>query len=428
MGISSEYQETIDYLFAQLPMYQRTGKEAFKKDLSNIKALLDHLDHPERGIRFVHVAGTNGKGTVSHMIAAMLQAAGYRTGLYTSPHYVDFRERVKVNGVLIEPDFVVRFTKWMKEEMQRINPSFFEISVAMALSYFRDMEVDMAVIETGLGGRLDSTNVVDPVMSVITNISLDHMDMLGDSIYAISCEKAGIIKDLRPVVIGRYQKECDEVFFFKAALMEAPLRFASLRWRVDRRNNQFFFEGKRGCKHHVPMDFPSSPFLAENAITALETVHWMKELDVLAIDEEAIQAGLIQFKELTRYIGRWQVLGRAPLILTDSAHNYEAVKSVINWIVQSGFANLHLVVGFVADKDLKSIFEILPSSANYYFVAADVPRALPADRLQKFAQEYGLRGAAYSSVEKGFAAAVDGAGKEDLVYIGGSSFVVAEVL
>ncbi len=409
-----DYPATLDYLFTRLPMYQRQGDAAMKKDLTNIRLLLAELGNPERRLRFVHVGGTNGKGTVSHLLAAALQAHGFRVGMYTSPHYKDFRERIKIDGIFISEADVVAFTDRIRPAIARIEPSFFEITVAMALDYFARAQVAWVILEVGLGGRLDSTNVVDPVLAVITNIGYDHMQFLGDTLPEIAGEKAGIIKPARPVVIGETQAETEPVFRKTAEERGASIRFA------DREARPVFDTDLRG------------PFAGKNLQTAWIALLALDATGSLNLEEARVAYAFAHVAELTYYIGRWQTLSdEGPLILADSAHNGEGLRPVLERLEQAGHARggaLHLVVGVVNDKDLSKALPLFPTDAVYYFVKADIPRGLAADQLRAAASAYGLHGEAYASVSSGYAAARAAAAERDIVFVGGSIFTVAEVL
>jgi dihydrofolate synthase/folylpolyglutamate synthase len=420
-------------------MYQRSGPVAMKKDLTNIRLLLEELDHPERKLRFVHVGGTNGKGTVSHLIAGALQALGLRTGLYTSPHYRDFRERIKVDGKLIEEKEVIDFVARMELAIERIEPSFFEITVAMALEFFARTQVQWVVLEVGLGGRLDSTNIVDPVLSVITNIGYDHMDLLGDTLEAIAGEKAGIIKADRPVVIGLTQGETEPVFRQKVREVGAPIVFADQVYdvranynRADDYTRQWLFAGEA----IPPLDFPfpvalQGPYVRENHRTAIAALLRLHEDGHLNLDPEAVKRAWLDLPKLTHFIGRWQILQDQPLVIADSAHNEAGLGPVIDLLNEQNAyrkGHQHFVIGVVNDKDLHHILPLFPTNASYYFVKADIPRGLPAEDLQLAAEEHRLIGDTYGSVVLGYRAALRAARDHDLVFVGGSVFTVAEVI
>lgn len=419
------YEETLEYMYRQLPMYQRQGKSAFKKDLTNIKALLSEIDNPHKSFPSIHIAGTNGKGTVSHMIAAILQEHGWKVGLYTSPHYMDFRERIKVNGTWAPEDFVTSWIKDHEELIERVMPSFFEITVAMAFDYFKKKEVDIAVIETGLGGRLDSTNVVTPKLSVITHISLDHQNMLGDTIYQIAGEKAGIIKKDTPAVIGRFQESCDHVFIKKAKEMNSPISWASVDIDSKRSESTSLFISQRAT-YQIPNHKYESPFLDENRRTAIRAIEVFDKDE--QIKTSTIELGLSNFTQLTKYIGRWQIISDAPLCITDSAHNEDAFNKVMKKLQKIERQKLHMVIGMVADKDVDKLLRSLPEEAEYYFTKAKIPRALDSTLLAEQATKYGYSGCTYDDVISAYQAAAQSASKNDLIYVGGSSFVVGDLL
>ncbi len=403
------YSDTIHLLFSQLPMYQRQGAAAYKADLSATHQLMEMADHPERGFKSIHVAGTNGKGSVSHLTASALQEQGYKVGLYTSPHLKDFRERIRVNGEMIPESMVVQFVEHYEVQWQSIKPSFFEITVLMAFEYFNYAEVDIAVIETGMGGRLDSTNVVLPELSVITNIGFDHTQFLGDTIEKIAGEKAGIIKNEVPVVIGPSREEAKSVFSTKATEMGSKIHFVE--------------------ENEVPV-FESDligPYQEENLRTALLALKVLKSKG-WELDEEAVRRGFLNVKTNTGLRGRWDILGERPLCIADCAHNAAGFEIVLNELPKMNYHNLHFIIGMVGDKDVDSVLSMLPKEANYYFCAADIPRALPAEILAEKAQNKSLRGETFSSVKKAYEAAHLYAKPEDCIYVGGSVFVVAEVI
>lgn len=424
----ASYQAALDYLYYQLPMYQRQGPKAFKKDLKNIQVLCEQLNNPQSKLTCIHIAGTNGKGSTSHYIAAMLQAAGYRVGMYTSPHYKDFRERIKIDGAFIPKKRVVEFVDWIKENVT-IQPSFFEITVAMAFHFFHEEAVDIAVIETGLGGRLDSTNVVHPILSVITNISLDHTNFLGNTLPAIAGEKAGIIKHNTPVLIGRHQTECAEVFESKATQNNATLTWAEEVFHIRESANCTNIESKNDrWKYAIDKKQFTPEYTVENMRTALAAIDMLHQENLLSIPKTARQRGLDHVHDLTYFIGRWMMLGQDPLVIADSAHNKDGLTLAMHALQNYNYRQLHVVLGFVFDKDIGPALQLFPKDATYYFAKADIPRGLDATKLKEAASEYGLRGKAYTSIRRALAAAKRRANPGDLIYVGGSIFTVAEVI
>lgn len=409
------YKESLDYLYSQLPMYQRQGKSAFKKDLTNISLLCEHFHDPHNGFASIHIAGTNGKGTVAHMLAAVFQEAGLRVGLYTSPHYKDFRERIKINGEYIPKRKVSRFVKLVKERVADIRPSFFEITVAMAFFYFKNEQVDLAIIETGLGGRLDSTNIITPQLSIITNISLDHQSMLGDTIREIANEKAGIIKKGVPVLIGERQVETTKIFEEAAIEKNAKIYFAD-----DLDNGIGVEEGQK----LIP-----NPYEAINSKTVRAAVAiWNKEKLGIRIGESMVNTALKSYKSTTNYIGRWEILNERPLIIADSAHNESGISILVNQLLKSYKPhNMHFVIGFVKDKPLNKVLSLFPTQSTYYFCHAKIARALPSQDLQRSASNYNLKGKTYASVKEAVSAAQSLAHKDNIVIICGSIFVIGEL-
>ena len=410
-------------------MYQDKGNIAIKKDLKNIRLLTTQLGSPQESFPSIHIAGTNGKGTTAHLISAIFQARGQKVGLYTSPHYLDFRERIKVNGEYVPKKFVVNFVTRIKDAIEDINPSFFEITVAMAFSYFQHQGVDIAVIETGLGGRLDSTNIIDPVLSVITNISLDHTQILGSDHYSIAAEKAGIIKPHRPLVIGAYQSSCDHVFIQAALNNKCPISFASINWTVSKENDDhYLFTGKWTKKNYLIPISNLSPFDLENIITCMEAIHVYHKSDTNSIDEKSILNGISEFRRLTSYTGRWQVLGKAPLIIADSAHNPQALKIVLKSLRSLNIKKKHFVLGFVKGKDIGEILRLFDPQDEYYFTQPSVARRLESSELLRYSDELKMNGSKYENVDRALAEARKNANNDDLIYVGGSSFIVADVL
>ncbi|MCG8326557.1 MAG: bifunctional folylpolyglutamate synthase/dihydrofolate synthase [Chitinophagales bacterium] len=412
-------------------MYQRVGSAAFKKDLTNIIALCEQLGQPHQQFKSIHIAGTNGKGSSAHMLAAILQAQGYKVGLYTSPHYKDFRERVKVNGSLMPESYVTDFVEQHKDAFEQIQPSFFEITVAMAFDYFAKAKVDIAVIEVGLGGRLDSTNIIQPIVSVITNISFDHQQFLGNTLKAIAGEKAGIIKEKIPVVVGETHPETKEVFLDKAKAFNAEIVFADQHYEVvlqeDLLDTTLYKVYRNGKEYYDKLEVQvRGPYQYKN----LQTVFQLLELlptDV-EVSEAAIIKGLNNVQKLTYFIGRWQLLGTEPVILCDSAHNEAGLQYMQEGLNKIPHRQLHMVIGMVADKDVSKALSMFPVDAQYYFAKPAIPRGLDQNKLLKYAQEAGLSGMAYESVGDALAAAKTKATRDDLIYVGGSIFVVAEVI
>jgi len=426
------YQETIDYLFAKLPMFSRIGAAAFKKDLVNIQKLCDFLNDPHKKFRSVHVAGTNGKGSVSHMLAAILQTAGYKTGLYTSPHLKDFRERIKIDGEMVSQEFIIDFTQRIKVISEKIEPSFFEITVAMAFEYFVEQEVDIAVIETGLGGRFDSTNIITPELSVITNIGWDHMNILGDSLEKIAFEKAGIIKQNVPVIIGDVLPETEKVFIDIAAERSAVISIAAdvrqaINWYWRKHELIVEVARKPRTDHQVyHLDLPGI-YQTKNLLTVLETCSLLQHKG-WNIEEPDIRTGLQHAKKLTGLHGRWEVIHQQPLIILDVAHNEDGIKMLMEHAEVTDHDHLHIVLGVVKDKELEKILALFPRLADYYFTSADIPRALDAQILQEKAAALGLKGGIYEDVNNAIKAAVLKASKQDMILVCGSVFLVGEVI
>lgn len=428
------YQETIGYLYEKLPVFQRDGKNAFKPGLENIKKFLARLNHPEKDMSFIHVGGTNGKGSVSHMLSSVLQTAGYKTGLYTSPHLKDFRERIKVNGKEITEEEVVDFVEHNKDFVEQISPSFFEVTVALALHFFARQEVDIAVIEVGMGGRLDSTNVINPVVSVITNIGYDHMAYLGDTLEKIAFEKAGIIKEKIPVILGESRKETNQVFAKAANMKRSPVFFADEAYSIISlgQKNPEIQAFKATLYNDVRFATINTDLLGwyqqKNLGTALMVIDVMKDLGWSKINDEAFIRGLAAVKKNTGLRGRWDIICRDPMIICDTAHNFNGLEWVFNQLQEMSFTRLHIVFGMVKDKDAGSILSLLPKEAVYYFTKASIPRSLDEKVLQEKAHSFGLRGNCFTTVYAALEAARKDAGKNDLIFVGGSTFVVGEIL
>jgi dihydrofolate synthase/folylpolyglutamate synthase len=429
---ASAYQQTLDYLYSQLPMFQRIGAPALKKDLSNTLALMAHLGQPHHRFPSIHIAGTNGKGSAAHMLAAIAQASGRKTGLYVSPHYRDFRERIKVDGRYIDKAYVVEFVARHSAFIEALRPSFFEITVALAFDYFAAQEVDLAVVETGLGGRLDSTNVVTPLLSLITNISFDHQQFLGDTLPLIAAEKAGIIKASVPAVVGESHPETRPVFENRAREMGAPLYFADEHFRAVLRDEDFS-HGLYDVYQDGDLRYPSlrldasGPFQARNLIAVLQAAAALDDGE-MRFAETAIRAGLAELRRLTCFMGRWQAIGERPLILCDSAHNEAGIAMAMERLAAIPRRQAHLVIGALNDKDISKMLALMPSAARYYFARPGIPRGLDAEALRAQAAPLGLYGRAYASVRHALRAARRAAAPDDLIYVGGSTFVVAEVL
>ncbi len=430
-----DYQETIDYLFSQLPMFQRIGPAAYKANLDNTHALLSHLGNPERAFRSIHIAGTNGKGSVAHMLASVLQAQGLKTGLATSPHLKDFRERIRINGQPIPKPDVVRFVAQHKAFFMGLFPSFFEMTIAMTFDFFARERLDVAVVETGMGGRLDSTNVLQPEVSVITNIGLDHMRFLGNTLPDIAREKAGIIKENIPVVIGRRQPEVHDVFTETASRMGAPLNVASDQYRVNN-YRQISPHGMpcleaevlhAGKKQSYCLDL-TGEYQLDNLITVLATVDVLRSRGEWIVSEEALQEGLRTVTRNTGMQGRWQQIGSNPAIICDTGHNREGITHIIKQLCALTYHHLHMVFGMVDDKDLAPVLSLLPKQARYYFCRPDVPRGLEAKKLAAEASFWGLEGNIYDRVGEALEQARKNASPRDLIFVGGSTFVVAEIL
>jgi dihydrofolate synthase/folylpolyglutamate synthase len=435
-----DYQQTLDYLYSQLPMFSRTGAAAMTKDLTNTWALCKLLDNPQDKFKSVHIGGTNGKGSTSHMLAAILQTAGYKTGLYTSPHLRDFRERVRINGQMISEAYVVDFVTRYKADFESLKLSFFEMTVGLAFDIFANEQVDIAIIEVGLGGRLDSTNVINPLLSVVTNIGWDHMNLLGDTLPLIAAEKAGIIKANVPVIIGEYQPEVADVFIQKAHQEQTKLTFASEEWIVERKaeseDQKAITELLEITVSHTNQRTPrvldlqmdlTGTYQLKNLKTVLTTVDELR-LQGFIISDEHIKTALKQVRTLTGLNGRWQVLGNDPLTICDTGHNPDGIQEVLQNIAATPYNNLHFVLGMVNDKDITKVLKMLPAAATYYFCRPDIPRGLAAEDLSSQAAEFGLQGEVYPSVMAALIAARYAADKGDLIFVGGSTFVVAEIV
>ncbi len=427
------YSEILDYLYSQLPMFQRTGAVAYKNTLENTNALDEMFNYPHRQFKTVHVAGTNGKGSVSHMLASILQEAGYRVGLYTSPHLIDFRERIRINGKMISEEDVVSFVERFQEmnKARSMEPSFFEMTVAMAFDYFRNRRVDIGIIEVGLGGRLDSTNIILPEVSVITNISLDHMALLGNTIPVIAAEKAGIIKKQVPVVISESDDEYNFVFRMKAQEMGSPIVFADQDYMVDHstllpEGKQIFNFSKQGRLLITNMTSDLLGYYqGKNIAGVLKTVEILTDQG-WKIGRDNICKGIERVKQNTGLRGRWEIVGHHPEVICDTGHNEGGIRLVVEQLSRMKANKFHIVLGMVSDKDVDHVLKLLPTDAVYYFTQAGIPRALDSNILKRKADVVGLHGRAFSSVKEAANEALRNAGTEDVVYIGGSTFVVAD--
>jgi dihydrofolate synthase/folylpolyglutamate synthase len=462
------YREAIDFLYSRLPMFHRIGAAAYKADLNNTLELCALLGNPEAALkhRCIHIAGTNGKGSVSHMLAAILQTAGYKTGLYTSPHLLDFRERIRINGEMIPEQEVISFIEKYRKDFERINPSFFEWTVALAFNFFAKEKVDVAVIETGLGGRLDSTNVITPLLSVITNIGLDHTNLLGDTYEKIAIEKAGIMKKNVPVVIGETMNETKSIFIQKAKQENAEIIFAEEKFSAVKKSsegNEYLvvdvlaspltpLQRERGTQHYVTRsskielhdtvtpspsgegDLGVRPFQLDltgdyqlkNIVTVMAVVENLK--DHFSFSENNIRDALKNVRGITGLMGRWQILRKEPLVICDVGHNAEGMAYLVEQIKKTKHDKLHFVFGMVEDKSAEKILSLLPKNAEYYFCRANIPRAMDSEKLAEQANTIGLRGKNYGSVGDAVESALQNASANDMVFVGGSTFVVAEAL
>jgi dihydrofolate synthase/folylpolyglutamate synthase len=425
------YKQTIDYLYSQLPMFSRIGSAAYKKDLHNTLALCEALGKPQQQFNCIHIAGTNGKGSTSHMLAAMLQQAGYKTGLYTSPHIRDFRERIKVNGEMIDEEFVISFTEKTMAIQEQVSPSFFELTVAMAFDYFAQQQVDVAVIETGLGGRLDSTNVISPVLSIITNIGYDHMNILGNTLEEIAFEKAGIIKTKTPVLIGESHPKTTPVFLEKADLCKASIYFAENAFSIVQTDGipsmltVAITDQMTAEKRLLETDLLGT-YQIKNIRTVITARKLLSELG-FPISDEALSIALSRVKQLTGLMGRWELIKEKPTLIFDVAHNEAGISAVLGQLRENyPRSNWHFVLGFVNDKSLEKILPLFPASATYYFSNAHIPRALPYENLMQQAKAFHLQGNGYDDVNDAIRDALSFASEEDVIMVCGSFFIIAE--
>ena len=433
------YQETIDYLYTRLPMFSRIGAAAIKPNLDNTIAICKFLGHPEKKFKTIHIAGTNGKGSTSHMLASIFQEAGYKTGLYTSPHLYDFRERIKVNGQMCPQDFVIDFTNKIKPCIEKIEPSFFEITVGMAFDYFAEEKVDIAIIETGLGGRLDSTNVISPELSIITNIGYDHMALLGNTLEAIASEKAGIIKKETPVVIGVSDPATKNVFEDKANIENAPIYFAEnfIEFKSFQNNWQnALFEFNQPLIHlldaplfpknfTITCDLPAK-YQAKNLKAILVATQLLSTMGWKLTASKVLKA-LSQVKKNNGLMGRWECIQDSPRVILDVAHNEHGINALLEQLTSLHYPQLHIVTGMVKDKDVQAVLQLLPKNALYYFTQSHIPRALPVDELAVQAKAIGLNGTSFEDVNIALDTAIKNANQQDLILVIGSVFLVAEV-
>lgn len=407
-----DYQDTLSYLYNSAPMFQQVGSSAYKEGLENTLALDEHFGHPHRAFRCIHVAGTNGKGSCSHTLAAILQEAGYRVGLYTSPHLIDFRERIRINGEPVPEEYVIRFVEEERSFFEPLHPSFFELTTAMAFRYFADEKVDVAIIEVGLGGRLDCTNIIRPDLCVITNISFDHVQFLGNTLAKIAGEKAGILKSGIPVVIGETTPETRPVFLNKAQEVGAPIYFAEENDREDYPGIECELKGI---------------YQKKNTRTILTALPLLKEIGY-HLDEQSVRSGFAHVTKLTGLMGRWQKLQDAPTLICDTGHNVGGITCIVEQLKQQSYHRLHIIIGMVNDKDIRGVLALLPKEATYYFTKASVKRALPEEELAKLASDEGLKGTCYPDVPAAVQAAQEKSLPEDFIFVGGSSFIVADLL
>lgn len=425
------YQETLDYLFSLLPMFQRVGHTAFKKDLTNTLKLCKHLDNPEKKFKSIHIAGTNGKGSTAHALAAVFQVAGYKTGLYTSPHLKSFTERIRINGTPIDEQSVVDFVEKNKPIIEEVKPSFFEMTVAMAFDHFAEQKVDLAIIEVGMGGNFDSTNVIIPELSVITNISLDHQAFLGNTLAEIAFEKAGIIKPQIPVVVSEKQKEVEQVFVKKAKDQKAPLTFATDTYQVKEKklgSSLLNFDVyKDGDLFYSDLEYElTGHYQLKNLPGILKAIEIMQGKDY-KIEKDHLYTAFRSFKTLTGLRGRWEKLQDQPLIICDTGHNEEGISQVVSQIKKIPYRKLFFILGLVKDKSQDNVLKLLPKEANYIFAQANIPRAMEAEELKEQAFKHGLEGIVIKNVNEAINFAKSKVSDKDFIFIGGSTFLVAEI-
>jgi dihydrofolate synthase/folylpolyglutamate synthase len=425
------YEQTINYLYNSLPMFQRIGNAAFKKSLDNIIELCQVLDNPQHKFKSIHIAGTNGKGSTAHTMAAVLQSAGYKTGLYTSPHLKSFTERIRINGEEIAREKVVQFVEDNKHHFERIKPSFFEMTVAMAFDHFAKEQVDIAIVEVGLGGRLDSTNIINPVLSIITNISYDHQDLLGNTLPEIASEKAGIIKPGVPVIISEKQPEVTDVFEEKAAKENTSITFSSDLVKIEAAESEdgilVVNANINGFPRYKNLKYQLSGIYQHNNIAGILQAIESLRAQQFQISDTAVYEGFAHVTDITGLRGRWQVLSQHPKVICDTGHNEAGIKNVVTQLASLSHRQLHIVIGMVNDKSHDKVMKLLPSSATYYFCQANIPRAMEAHQLAALAATYELRGKVIKDVNEAILDALTAASPEDLIFIGGSTFIVAEI-
>ncbi len=421
------YQETITYLYNSAPLFQNIGQGAYKEGLSNTYTLDEYFEHPHRTFRTIHVAGTNGKGSCSHTLAAVLQSAGHKVGLYTSPHLVDFRERIRVNGEMIDEQFVIDFVEQHRQFFEPLHPSFFELTTAMAFHYFAKQQVDIAVIEVGLGGRIDCTNIISPILSIITNISFDHVGFLGDTLDKIAHEKAGIIKPHTPIIIGEHTKETRPVFETEAILRESPITFAQDIPLIVSKSGDADYDIYQTIPYES-LRFALRGYCQDKNVNTL--IHAIGELKRIGynIDEDSVREGFAHVCQLTGLMGRWQQLNNSPSLICDTGHNIGGFQYLIPQILSQPCQRLRIVFGMVNDKDINAVLAMMPKHAYYYFTQASVARALPCHELRSIAAKHGLNGITYPTVKEATQAALDEANIEDFIYVGGSNFIVGDLL
>ena len=424
-----KYAEALKFMYDQLPMFQRIGSAAYKANLDNTWVICNLLNNPQNNFKSIHIAGTNGKGSTSHMLAAAFQAAGYKTGLYTSPHLKDFRERIKIDGKMISKNYVTKFIDQYQQDFKRIEPSFFEMTVGLAFQYFKDNKIDIAIVETGLGGRLDSTNVIKPLLSIITNISMDHMALLGNTLPLIASEKAGIIKANTPIIIGETQNQIKSIFVQKAKENKAEIYFADKYFKVSHHQQKGFLQVVHDNELYFEKINPQLKgiYQTKNIATVLQAIELSNSLG-FKITKVQARSAIQKVIDFTGLLGRWQILQNKPLCIADTGHNEAGIKLVLQQINQTPHQHLHFVLGMVNDKDITKILALLPKNASYYFCKAQIPRGLDAHELASIASAFKLNGKVFKSVRTAFNIAKNQASGNDLVFVGGSTFTVAEVV